>query len=144
MAQGWYRTISSLIDMVDKDVTTNIFTIVNAFLMITCERIDERKSDKITMHQNWVYEKGTMSIGIIGYNFFFSLCGDVTKIGPSFTCALRILRQVSFGNFCILSVGYLTPFGYMHFCHGNLLENYRPQLYKSYVWMYMSATIAWH
>lgn len=52
--------------MVDKDVTTNIFTNVNAFLMITYKRIDERKLDKNYNASKSVYGKGTMSIGIIG------------------------------------------------------------------------------
>lgn len=42
----------------------------------------------------------------------------------SFTCILHYcaccIELTLF--FFSLSVGYLTPFGYMHFCHGNLLE----------------------
>lgn len=49
-------------------------------------------------------------------------CGDVTDIGPSFTCFAPYCAGIV-GCLCaVVSVGYLTPFGYMHFCHGNLLK----------------------
>lgn len=100
--------------IVDKDVTTAEFAIIVVYCRFNIVYVNLIKLDCI---KKVCEERAQFPLARL-----LLYCGDVTDIWPSFTCFAPYCAGIV-GCLCaVVSVGYLTPFGYMHFCHGNLLK----------------------